>query len=34
MWVHEVDQPEYAALLNRLDHGVPGTTVRDRPRVW
>lgn len=34
MWVHEVDQPEYSALLDRLDNGVPGTTVRDRPRAW
>ena len=34
MWAHEVDQPEYAALLDRLDNGVPGTTVRDRPKSW
>jgi ribosomal-protein-alanine N-acetyltransferase len=34
MWAHEVDQPEYAALLDRLDNGVRGTTVRDRPRAW
>jgi [ribosomal protein S18]-alanine N-acetyltransferase len=34
MWVHEVDQPEYAALLDRLDRGVRGTTVRERPRAW
>ena len=34
MWAHEVDQPEFAALLDRLDRGVPGTTVRERPRAW
>jgi [ribosomal protein S18]-alanine N-acetyltransferase len=34
MWAYEVDQPEYAALLDRLDNGVPGTTVRERPRSW
>jgi hypothetical protein len=34
MWAYEVDQPEYAALLDRLDNGVPGTTVRERPRNW
>jgi [ribosomal protein S18]-alanine N-acetyltransferase len=34
MWAHEVDQPEYSELLERLDRGVPGTTVRDRPRAW
>ncbi len=34
MWVHEVDQPEYSALLERLDNGVSGTTLRDRSRSW
>jgi ribosomal-protein-alanine N-acetyltransferase len=34
MWAHEVDQPEYAALLARLENGVPGTTVFERPRGW
>ena len=29
-WAHEVDQPEYRALLERLENGVPGTTVRER----
>jgi [ribosomal protein S18]-alanine N-acetyltransferase len=32
MWAHEVDQPEYAALLERLERRVPGTTVRDLPK--
>ena len=27
MWAHDADQPEYAALLERLEQGVPGTTV-------
>ena len=34
MWAHEVDQPEYAALLARLESKVPGTTVRERPKSW
>jgi [ribosomal protein S18]-alanine N-acetyltransferase len=34
MWSHEVDQPEYAALLERLENGVPGTTVFERPKSW
>ena len=34
MWAYEVDQPEYAALLERLDNAVPGTTVRERPKSW
>jgi [ribosomal protein S18]-alanine N-acetyltransferase len=34
MWAHEVDGPEYAALLDRLEQGVPGTTVRERPKSW
>jgi hypothetical protein len=32
MWAHEVDQPEYAALLDRLQRGIPATTVRERPK--
>ena len=32
MWVHEIDQPDYAALLDRLDRAVPGSTVRERSR--
>jgi [ribosomal protein S18]-alanine N-acetyltransferase len=34
MWVYEADTPEYAALLDRLERGVPGTTVRERPKSW
>ena len=34
MWAHEIDEPEYGALLERLENGVPGTTVRERPRSW
>jgi ribosomal-protein-alanine N-acetyltransferase len=33
MWAHEADQPEYAALLGRLEAGVPGTTVFER-KSW
>jgi ribosomal-protein-alanine N-acetyltransferase len=34
MWAHDVDQPEYAALLERLEARVPGTTVFEKPRSW
>jgi ribosomal-protein-alanine N-acetyltransferase len=34
MWAHDADQPAYASLLDRLEHGVPGTTVFERPRSW
>jgi len=34
MWAYEVDQPEYAALLDRLDNSYAGTTERDRPKSW
>ena len=30
MWAHDVDQPDYAALLDRLERSVPGTTVFER----
>ena len=34
MWAHDVDQPDYAALLDRLEQRVPGTTVFERPKSW
>ncbi len=34
MWAHDVDQPDYAALLDRLEQGVAGTTVFERPKGW
>jgi ribosomal-protein-alanine N-acetyltransferase len=34
MWAYDVDQPGYAALLDRLDRSVPGTTVIERPKSW
>jgi len=34
MWAHEVDGADYAALLARLERGVPGTTVFERPKSW
>jgi len=33
MWAHEVDQPAYAELLERLERRVPGTTVFDK-KSW
>jgi ribosomal-protein-alanine N-acetyltransferase len=32
MWAHDVDQPDYTALLARLERGVPGTTVFERTK--
>ena len=32
MWANDVDQPDYAALLQRLERGVPGTTVFERSK--
>ncbi len=29
MWVHDAEGAEYAALLDRLERGIPGTTVYD-----
>jgi ribosomal-protein-alanine N-acetyltransferase len=34
MWAHEVDQPEYAELLDALDRQVPGSTVVEPPKRW
>ena len=34
MWSHNVDDPDYLALLERLERGVPGTTVFERPKSW
>ncbi len=34
MWAHDVDQPDYASLLERLSRVVPGTTVFERPKSW
>ncbi len=32
MWVHEVDGPDYAELLDGIERAVPGETVYDAPR--
>jgi [ribosomal protein S18]-alanine N-acetyltransferase len=32
MWAHEVDQPEYAALLDSIERTVPGDTILDEGR--
>jgi ribosomal-protein-alanine N-acetyltransferase len=32
MWAHEVDQPEYAALLDSIERTLPGATVVDEDR--
>jgi ribosomal-protein-alanine N-acetyltransferase len=34
MWAHNVDQPEYARLLDALERRVPGTTTVESPRAW
>jgi ribosomal-protein-alanine N-acetyltransferase len=34
MWVHEVDQPEYGALLDSIERMLPGETVFDEGRRW
>ena len=34
MWVREVDQPEYAALLDSIERMLPGETVYDEGRRW
>jgi ribosomal-protein-alanine N-acetyltransferase len=34
MWVHEVNTSDYAALLGRLEAGIPGETVFEEPRRW
>ncbi len=34
MWSHEVNQPEYLALLERLERSVPGTTVFEKTKSW
>jgi len=34
MWAHEIGAPEYGALLDRLENGIRGTTVLERPRSW
>jgi ribosomal-protein-alanine N-acetyltransferase len=34
MWAHEIDTPEYAALLDGLERGIRGTTVVDPIRRW
>jgi ribosomal-protein-alanine N-acetyltransferase len=32
MWAHEVDQPEYVALLDSIERTVPGETILDEGR--
>jgi ribosomal-protein-alanine N-acetyltransferase len=34
MWAHNVDQPDYARLLDALERRVPGTTIVESPRAW
>ncbi len=34
MWAHDIDQPDYTALLARLEAGVPGTTVFEKSSGW
>ena len=34
MWAHEVDQPDYAALLESIERTVPGETVVEAVKRW
>lgn len=34
MWVHEVDTPEYDALLRSIEAGIPGDTTYEAPKRW
>ena len=34
MWAHEVDQPEYAALLESIERALPGETIVEEGRRW
>jgi ribosomal-protein-alanine N-acetyltransferase len=34
MWVHAVDAPEYAALLDSIESAIPGETSYESPRHW
>jgi len=34
MWAHEVDQPEYTALLGSIERSLPGETVIEEGRRW
>jgi [ribosomal protein S18]-alanine N-acetyltransferase len=34
MWAHEVDQPEYAALLDSIERMLPSETIVDEGRRW
>jgi ribosomal-protein-alanine N-acetyltransferase len=34
MWAYEVDQPDYAALLDGLERQLPSPTIFERPRSW
>jgi [ribosomal protein S18]-alanine N-acetyltransferase len=34
MWAHDVDRPEYAALLDSIERTVPGETVVEEMKRW
>ena len=34
MWAHEVDQPEYTALLDSIERMLPGETIVEEGRRW
>jgi ribosomal-protein-alanine N-acetyltransferase len=34
MWADDVDGPEYAGRLTRIEAGIQGTTVVEEPRSW
>ena len=34
MWVHDIDTPEYADLVSRIELAIPGSTLYEDPRRW
>jgi ribosomal-protein-alanine N-acetyltransferase len=34
MWVHDVDRPEYATLLDSIERTIPGETIVEETKRW